>query len=92
MDVRLPALRLPLVPRNPLLQLVVIEDNSSRKLMPSVRNIRIDRHGTMLVQTMGAMASALINYTLQLHSPSIVSNSYRTNYLYMKDSGILKVR
>ena len=60
MDVRLPALRLPLVPRNPLLQLVVIDDNS-RKLVPSVRNIRIDRHGTMLVQTMGAMIDVSID-------------------------------
>lgn len=79
MDVRLPVLRLPLVPRNPL-QPVVIEDNSFRKLMESVRNIRIGRYGTMLVQAMGTMAS--VNYT---YSSSIVSNSYHINYLYKKN-------
>lgn len=63
MDKRLPALRLPLVYRN-LRQLVVIGDNS-RKLVPSMCDIPIDRHGAMLLRI---MASTIIDYIFILLS------------------------
>lgn len=60
MDKRLPALHLPLVFRNSL-QLMVIVDNF-HKLVPSIRDIPIGRHGVILVQAMDTTASIIIIY------------------------------